>query len=155
MDQRLRARNCEARNERIETADAERWENCSNGKALRGWTLSGKRSRRPGKDHISGKCTKLLCDSWQCPVCQNHKTESGCEFGEKCAFVHREVDSPPTRKPKKTVGKGSVAVLKNSRQLGCVFQDVEPPKSNSILRKETQFSDRSAACNSQKVHCAR
>ena len=41
----------------------------------------------------------------------------------------------PTKKMKKTGGKGSVASRKNSNQLGCVFQDVEPPKSKSILRK--------------------
>ena len=36
-------------------------------------------------------------------------------------------------------GKGSVALLKNSRQFGCVLQDVGPPKSNSISRKGTKF----------------
>ena len=32
-------------------------------------------------------------------------------------------------------GKSAVAMLKSTRQLGCVFQDMEPPKSSSILRK--------------------
>ena len=41
----------------------------------------------------------------------------------------------PTEKIRKTGGKGSVASRKKSNQLGCVFQDVEPSKSNSILRK--------------------
>ena len=41
----------------------------------------------------------------------------------------------PTKKMKKIGGKGSVDSLKNLKQLGCVFQDVEPPKSNSISRK--------------------
>ena len=36
---------------------------------------------------------------------------------------------------KKIGCKGFVALLMNSEQLGCVFQDVEPSKSNSILRK--------------------
>ena len=31
--------------------------------------------------------------------------------------------------------KSAVAMLKITRQLGCVFQDMEPPKSSSILRK--------------------
>ena len=39
-----------------------------------------------------------------------------------------------TKKMRKTGGKGCVAFLMNSKELGC-FQDVEPPKSNSILRK--------------------
>ena len=46
------------------TADEKRWEKSSNGKPLRGQSPSGKRSRRPYKDYISGKCTNLLCDAW-------------------------------------------------------------------------------------------
>ena len=61
--------------------------------------------------------------------------QSGCKFGEKWIFRHKEVDSQPDKKPKNTGCKGSVALLKNSKQLGCVFQDFKPPKSKSILRK--------------------
>ena len=50
----------------------------------------------------------------------------------------QSVDSQPNKKPKKTGGKGSVALLKNSKQFGCVFQDIGPPKSKSILRKGTK-----------------
>ena len=50
--------------------------------------------------------------------------------------MHREADSQPK---KKNGGKGSVALSKNSKQSGCVFQDIEPRKSNSILRKGTIF----------------
>ena len=32
--------------------------------------------------------------------------------------MHREADSQPNQKPKKTGGKGSVAILKNSKQVG-------------------------------------
>ena len=39
------------------------------------------------------------------------------------------------KRSKKNGDKSAVAVLKNTRQLGCVFQDMEPPKSSSILRK--------------------
>ena len=35
--------------------------------------------------------------------------------------------------------KSAVATLKISRQLGCVFQDMEPPKSSSILRKSSNI----------------
>ena len=51
-------------------------------------------------------------------------------------LVHAE--NQPLKRPKKNGEKGSVASLKISRQLGCVFQDTEPPKSNSILRKGTK-----------------
>ena len=35
--------------------------------------------------------------------------------------------------------KSAVAMLNISRQLGCVFQDMEPPKSSSILRKNSNI----------------
>ena len=37
--------------------------------------------------------------------------------------THTEVGSQPYQKPKKRCGKGSFALLKKSKQLGCVFQD--------------------------------
>ena len=37
------------------------------------------------------------------------------------------------------VGNFAVVFLKNTRQLGCVFQDVEPPKLSTILRKSTDI----------------
>ena len=40
---------------------------------------------------------------------------------------------------KKNGDKIAVAILKNTRQLGCVYQDMEPPKSASILRKSSNI----------------
>ena len=111
---------------------------CWKGKALRGRSPSGKRSRRPCKDYISGECTNPSCGSGHPPVCQHYKTQSGCKFGETCVFWHKEIDNQPNKKPKKSGGKGSVAFLKNSKQLGCVFQVVECSKSKSSLRNGTQ-----------------
>ena len=62
------------------------------------------------------------------PHVKKHKTKSGW---------HIEVDSHPSRKPKKSGGKGSVASWK-AKQLGCVFQDTEPPKPMSLPRKVTK-----------------
>ena len=105
---------------------------------------------------------------------------SGCRFGEKCSYAHRQVDEQPTERSKKNDDKSAVAMLKkddwhesvrepvinyvnghdrsgrpdkkrdhelergptkcrssNARQLGCVFQDMTPPKS--ILRKCTNM----------------
>ena len=105
-----------------------------------------------------------------------YKTRSGCRFGEKCLFAHRQVDEQPTKRSKTNNDKSAVAMLKNgnwqeresvtdgchdrpekpgkrgdkklgqnsskrqssdTRQLGCVFQDMKPPKS--ILRKGTDM----------------
>ena len=43
------------------------------------------------------------------------------------------------RKVWKNGDKSAVAMLKITRQLGCVFQDMEPPKSSSILRKSSNI----------------
>ena len=45
----------------------------------------------------------------------------------------------PAKKPKKQSDQGAVAFLKNSRQFGCVFRDMEPSKSSSILRKSSNI----------------
>ena len=39
------------------------------------------------------ECTNPSCNSWHSPVCQNHKTESVCKFGEKFSSMHKEADS--------------------------------------------------------------
>ena len=44
------------------------------------------------------------------PECQHYTAQSRCKLSGKCVFMHREVDSQPKKKPKKTGGKGSVAV---------------------------------------------
>ena len=69
------------------------------------------------------------------PVCQNFKYESGCKFGDKCLFRHTEADGQPSEKSKKCCGKGSVASPKESKQLGCVSQDAEPPKKSSLRKR--------------------
>ena len=111
-----------------------------------------------------------------------YKTKSGCRFGEKCSYAHRQVDEQPSKRSKKNDDKSAVAMLKkndlhesvwqlvvnrdksherserpdinrdtchelkrgpvgrrssNARQLGCVFQDMKPPKP--ILRKSTDM----------------
>ena len=112
------------------------------------------------------------------PECLFYKAKSGCRFGEKCSYAHRQVDEQPTKRSKKNNGKSAVAMLKkgnwqerepvtdechdrpgkpvkrsdkklgqnsskrqlsDARQLGCVFQDMKPSKSSSILRKSSDI----------------
>ena len=113
-----------------------------------------------------------------------HKTKSGCRFGEKCSYAHRQVDEQPCKRSKKNDDKSAEAMLKkhdlhdrtwqpvvnrdeshdrsgqpvvqrdtrhelkhgpvgcrssNTRQLGCVFPDMEPPKLSPILRKSSDM----------------
>ena len=43
----------------------------------------------------------------------------------------------PSKRSENNGDKSAVAILKSTRQWSCVFQDVEPPKSSSILRKSS------------------
>ena len=146
----------------------------------RGRSPSGRMSRWPCKDYLRGTCNNSFCEKWHPPECLFYKTKSGCRFGEKCSYAHRQVDEQPTKRSKKNNDKSAVAMLKkgdwhesvrqpvvnhgkshdrsgrpdkkrdpelergstglrssNGRQLGCVFQDMKPPKS--ILRKSTNM----------------
>ena len=78
-------------------------------------------------------------EKWHPPECLFHKSENGCRFGEKCSYAHRQVDEQPSKRSKKNGDKSAVAMLKITRQLGCVFQDMEPPKSTTILRKSSNI----------------
>ena len=68
--------------------------------------------------------------------------------------MHNEVDSQPSKKSKKNSGQGSVALLKKSKQLGCLSEDIEPPKSKSILEKGTKSlgSKRSVRFSKDTLH---
>ena len=63
----------------------------------------------------------------------------GCRFEEKCSYAHRQVEEQPSKRFKKNGDKSAVAMLKIIHQLGCVFQDMEPPKSTTILRNSSNM----------------
>ena len=142
----------------------------------RGRSPSGRIFRWPCKDYLKGTCNNSFCEKWHPPECLFYKTKSGCRFGEKCSFAHRQVDEQPTKRSKTNNDKSAVALLKkgdwheresvsdachdrtgqpvkrsdkklgqksskrqsyDARQLGCVRQDMTPPKST--LRKGTDM----------------
>ena len=111
--------------------------NASRTRRPRGMSPSGRMLRLPCKDYFKRTCTNSFCEKWHPPACLFYKSESGCRFGEKCSYAHRQVDEQPSKRSKKNGDKIAEALLKNTRQLGCVFQDMEPPKSSSILRKSS------------------
>ena len=73
------------------------------------------------------------------------------------SYAHRQVEDQPSKRSQKLVTKSAVAMLKrheqhqrtgrpvldayssDTRQLGCVFLDMEQPKSSSILRKSSNI----------------
>ena len=78
----------------------------------RGRSPSGRMSRWPCKDYFKGTCTNSFCEKWHPPEFLSYKTKSGCRFGEKCSYAHREVDEQPTKRSKSNNDKSAVAMLK-------------------------------------------
>ena len=72
--------------------------NASRTRSPRGKSPSGRMSRWPCKDYLRGTCNNSFCKRWHPPECLFYKTKSGCRFGEKCSFAHRQVDEQPTKK---------------------------------------------------------
>ena len=131
--------------------------NASRIRSPRGRSPSGRMFRLPCQDYLKGTCTNSFCEKWHPPVSLFFKSENGCRFGEKCSYAHRQVEERPGKRSKKNGDRSAVALLKrneqpqrtgrpvvydhssNTRQLGCVFQDLEPPKSSSFLRKSSNI----------------
>ena len=57
--------------------------------------------RWPCKEYLKGTCHNSFCEKWHPPECLFYKTKSGCRFGEKCSYAHRQVDEPPRKRFKK------------------------------------------------------
>ena len=114
-----------------------RVKNASTTRSPRSRSPSGRMFRLPCKDYLKGTCTNSFCEKWHPPECLFYKTKSGCRFGEKCSYRH--VDEQPTKRSQKNGDKSAVAMLKITRHLGCVFQDMEPSKSTTILRKSSDI----------------
>ena len=96
----------------------------------RGEGPSGTSGRIPCGKFLRRQCTNPSCNFWHPPVCLNCKSGSGCKYGDN-------VDSDTLRlmgckKSKKSCVKGSVALLKESTQLGCVSQGSHPTKSTPL-----------------------
>ena len=80
IDQTIRARNFKARNARTETGVLV--------KSQQGRNVSAERKvgecwkAKSVQKNLRGTCTEPSCDFWHPPVCLNHKSESGCKYGD-------------------------------------------------------------------------
>ena len=77
----------------------------------------------------SDKRSNPSCDYWHPPVRQNCKSQAGCMH-----FRRVEAEEKPNKKSKNGGAKGSVALLKESIQLGCVSQDYHTLQKEGKLR---------------------
>ena len=65
------------------------------------------------EDYLKGTCNNSFCEKWHPPECLFYKTRSGCRFGEKCSYAHRQVDEQPSKRSKND-DKSAVAMLKKN-----------------------------------------
>ena len=73
-------------------------------------------------------CTKSSSDYWHPPEYVKHKTNEGCKFGEKCAFLYSDNSDAPTKKffgKTQNPTKQLLRLYAAFRSRGCVSRDVE------------------------------
>ena len=127
--------------------------NASRTRSPRGRSPSGRMSRWPCKDYLKGTCTNSFWEKWHLPECLFYKSENGCRFGEKCSYAHRQVDEQPSKRSKQNGDKSAVAMLKNTRQLGCGFQDMEPAEVFIDFTEELRHTETDPMCQIHKSRC--
>ena len=89
---------------------------------------------------ISTVVANPSCEKWHSPECLFYMSAEGCKFGEKCSHAHRWVEEQPSKWSKRNGDRSAVALLKETKNLGCVFQDMEPPSSSSTSRKSSNIT---------------
>ena len=87
-----------------------------------------------------------------------YKTKSGCRFGEKCAFAHRQVDEQPTKRSKTNNDKSAVAMLKKGNWQeresvtdGCHDRPGQPGKRGD--KKLGQNSSKRQSSDARQLDC--
>ena len=102
--------------------------------------ISGRMFRLPCKDYLKGTCSNSFCEKWHPPNCLFYKSERWMQISGKSALMRiAKLMNSQAKGLKGMVNKSAVVMLKSTTQLGCVFQDMEPPKSSSILRKSSDI----------------
>ena len=94
-------------------------------------------SRWPCKDYLKGTCTNSCCEKWHPPECLFYKSKSGCRFGRKCSYAHRQVDEQPTERSKKNDDKSAVAMLKKGDWNENVREPVVNRDKSDLIRNVT------------------
>ena len=98
--------------------------NASRTRRPRGKSPSGRMFRLQCKHYVKGTCSNSFFEKWHPPECLFYKTKSGCRFGEKCSYSHRQVDEQPSKRSKKNDDQSAVAMLKKNDLHASVWQPV-------------------------------
>ena len=70
--------------------------------------------RWPCKDYLKGTCTNSFCGKRHPPECLFYKTKSGCRFGEKCSYAHRQVDDQSSNRSEKNDDRSAIVMFKKN-----------------------------------------
>ena len=124
--------------------------NASRTRSPRGRSPSWKMARLPCKDYLEGTCTTPLCGKWHPPECLFYKSESGCRFGEKCSYAHRQVDEQPSERSRKNGDKSAVAMLKSARQVGLRMSRYGAPEVHNDSTEELRHTETDPTCSIHK-----
>ena len=113
----------------------------------RGQSPSGRMSRWLCKDYLKRTCSNSFCEKRHPTECFYYKTRSGCRFGDKCAFAHRQVDEQPPKRSKTNNDQSALAMLKKGN-----WQEGEPDTDGCHDRPEKprKRGDKKLGQNSSK-----
>ena len=127
--------------------------NASRTRSPRGRSQSGRMSRWPCKDYLKRTCTNSFCGKWHPSACLFNKSKSVCKFGEKCSYAHRQVEEQPSKRSKKNGDSSAVAMLKITRQLGCVFHGYGAAEVFIDFTEELRHTETNRMCKIHKSRC--
>ena len=68
-------------------------------------------------------------------------------FGESALMRIASLMNSLPKRTKNNGDKSAMAMLKITRQLGCIFQDMEPPKSSSNFTEELKHTEAKPMCS--------
>ena len=116
----------------------------------------------PARNYLKGTCTNSFNKKWHTPECLFCKTKSGCKFGEKCSYAHRQVNEQPSKRSKTNDDKSAVAMLKKNDLHESIRQTVvshgkshdrsgPPDKNRDHELKRGPFGRRSS--NARQLGC--
>ena len=102
--------------------------------------LMNSRLKGPKKNDDKSAVAMLKKGDW-------HESEPVINYG------HDRPGQPGKKRDHELKRRPSKRRSSNTRQLGCVFQDMEPPKSTTILRKELRHTETDPTCKIHESRC--
>ena len=111
-----------------------------------------KESQRPNEVHL-GSLLVNRADITSKVSARDHLVIMGIQPNVNSTKQNRDAHlvKSARKKPKGDGDNNAVALLKDSRQLGCVFQDTEPPESSSFYGRQRKSWNQFDEWTSQKL----